>query len=246
MPGLSPSLERAYASLWSRHAMDPFAGKEAHGLLGGSLNRTRVLLSRLVAHGWAVRLGEGRYELLRALVPFSDTAEGWSRKVRARATLDVIRVALSQLDGALGDRLLAVALFGSHARGDARPQSDLDLLVVVGRPELASSERSELITGVGQACAPLLSEAWKRTGWHPVPQVVVFTWRELEAGSTFLLDLAQDAIPLYERNGALSRSLRDLRARAASLGVLRIDRPDGRWYWVVPKGRSLSALGGGA
>jgi len=31
----------------------------------------------------------------------------------------------------LGERLLAVALFGSVARGEATPDSDIDLLVVV-------------------------------------------------------------------------------------------------------------------
>ena len=31
----------------------------------------------------------------------------------------------------LGDRLVALKLFGSHARGDAGPDSDLDVLVLV-------------------------------------------------------------------------------------------------------------------
>lgn len=33
--------------------------------------------------------------------------------------------------GALGDELEAVVLYGSRARGDARPDSDIDVLVVV-------------------------------------------------------------------------------------------------------------------
>ncbi len=44
------------------------------------------------------------------------------------ALLQAVRRELAQ---ALGDRLDAIVLFGSHARGEARPDSDIDVLVVV-------------------------------------------------------------------------------------------------------------------
>ena len=36
------------------------------------------------------------------------------------------------LRAALGERLVSVVLFGSRARGDAKPESDWDLLVIAG------------------------------------------------------------------------------------------------------------------
>ena len=43
-----------------------------------------------------------------------------------------------RLDAALGERLREAFLFGSHARGDATPASDVDVLVVTrGRPDRA-------------------------------------------------------------------------------------------------------------
>ncbi len=39
-----------------------------------------------------------------------------------------------ELDVLYGDRLLRLVLFGSHARGDAVPGSDIDVLVVLRGP----------------------------------------------------------------------------------------------------------------
>lgn len=48
----------------------------------------------------------------------------------------IAREAADALRLALGDRLVAVVLFGSRARGDAKPESDWDLLVIAeGLPE---------------------------------------------------------------------------------------------------------------
>lgn len=42
---------------------------------------------------------------------------------------------ISVLSDTLGDNLLAIWLFGSKARGDDTPDSDVDLLIVVGHLE---------------------------------------------------------------------------------------------------------------
>jgi hypothetical protein len=46
---------------------------------------------------------------------------------------DVARDVASDLRGLYGDRLTSVLLYGSWARGDAHPESDIDLLVVLDR-----------------------------------------------------------------------------------------------------------------
>lgn len=43
--------------------------------------------------------------------------------------------------GAVGDRVCAITLFGSRARGDARPDSDFDILVVVDKDDFELSEQ---------------------------------------------------------------------------------------------------------
>jgi predicted nucleotidyltransferase len=79
---------------------------------------------------------------------------------------DVERRALdayvSLLVARLGDRLLAIRVFGSVARGESWPRgmpirSDLDLLVLVSRP-LSEQERDELV----DATMPLYLESGRQ------------------------------------------------------------------------------------
>jgi len=56
--------------------------------------------------------------------------------VIASRVLDELK---ERLSAAYGERLHAVVLFGSEARGDARPDSDIDVLVVLETLKPASA-----------------------------------------------------------------------------------------------------------
>ena len=56
---------------------------------------------------------------------------------------EALRAFRRALEGRCGPRLREVRLFGSHARGDAHQDSDVDLLVVVD--DLSETERRELL-----------------------------------------------------------------------------------------------------
>lgn len=56
-----------------------------------------------------------------------------------------------QLEALYGDRLTHVILFGSHARGDADPDSDIDVLVVLRgkvNPGEEIQRTGEIVTGL--------------------------------------------------------------------------------------------------
>ena len=129
---------------------------------------------------------------------------------------------------ALGDDLVAIALFGSVARSQARPDSDLDVYVVTRRPSLGD---------------PRLRAMWRRIeaspehqalvaeGYLPTPSPVPHTVDDLRRHPWILLDIAHHGIVLYDPESLLERELDAVRRRMAQLGSRRVELPDGSWYW---------------
>ena len=68
-----------------------------------------------------------------------------------------------RLSDLYGDRLIRAVLYGSQARGEARPDSDVDVLVVLRDPVADYAEIRRL--------APLALDLWERHGvdLHLVP-----------------------------------------------------------------------------
>lgn len=85
---------------------------------------------------------------------------------------------------------LRIVLFGSHARGDARPESDLDLLIVEERSDVPRHKRA---TPYRMAL----------TDVHPSKDIVVYTPEEIEAWSgaplAFPTAALREGKVLYER-----------------------------------------------
>jgi predicted nucleotidyltransferase len=128
-----------------------------------------------------------------------------------------------------GDRLVAVAVFGSVARRTARPDSDLDLYVVVEGLPRGHRARLETFDPVeGHLAADL--DALARQGISVELSAVLRTPEDLRTASPLMLDLTEDAVILVDHGGVLRAALDDLRARLQRLGSRRIWTGT-RWYW---------------
>lgn len=126
-------------------------------------------------------------------------------------------------------RLVALAVFGSVGRRTPRPDSDLDLLLVVdplpdGR--LARVAEFDVIEPGLAAALTAARDAGVRTRLSPVLR----TPDEIRAGSPLLLDMTDDARLLVDCDGFLAGVLERLRARLAAQGARRIWRGNA-WYW---------------
>lgn len=124
----------------------------------------------------------------------------------------------------LGDRLLALVLFGSRARGTARPDSDWDVLAVA----------SDLPDDPVQ-CARLLAEG-PRTGIGSVPVVLRSPAEFTDRLQSLYLDIALDGQVLYDPLGIAARRLEELRALIRSEGLCREETSAGDvWKWRQPR-----------
>jgi predicted nucleotidyltransferase len=129
------------------------------------------------------------------------------------------------------ERLVALALFGSVARGTMRPDSDIGLLEIV--EPLPAGRRARLLEfeQVERRVAPVLSEA-RRAQVHTVLSPVLKTPEELRAGSFLHLDLPEEERLLWDPAGTLRGYLDDLRARLEAMGARRVGSGSGA-YWIL-------------
>lgn len=128
-----------------------------------------------------------------------------------------------------GERLVSLAVFGSVGRGVARPDSDVDLLIIARDLPRGRVARAADFRAVEQAVAPRLA-ALRSEGIRPELSPVFKTPAELSQGSPLLLDMVQDARLLQDREDCLRNALAALQARLERLGARRVWRGSA-WYW---------------
>jgi hypothetical protein len=143
-----------------------------------------------------------------------------------RALVDRV---VGECRSALGNELVAAALFGSVARGEARPDSDLDLYVVTRtRISLLSDPRWDEVRRVRESTE---HRALVAAGYRAQLALLPHSVEELRAHPWILLDITDHGMILHDPEGILGRELDAVRRRLRELGSKRIKRPDGTWYW---------------
>ena len=130
-----------------------------------------------------------------------------------------------------GDRLISLAVFGSVARGTMRPDSDVDLLVVVNDLPRGRLARVRDFEAVETATVEVLSSA-AREGIQTTLSPVLKTPEEVQKGSLLFLDMVDQAVILYDRDHFLRRYLGELKKRLEVLGARRVYRRGG-YYWLL-------------
>ena len=117
-----------------------------------------------------------------------------------------------------GERLVSLAVFGSTGRGTARPDSDVDILLVIEGLSHWRMERVEEFKPIESALYGVLLSP------------VLKTPDEIRNGSPLLLDMVEDAVILYDQNDFLKNTLNHLQNNMKQLGAKRIWRGD-HWFW---------------
>ncbi len=132
-----------------------------------------------------------------------------------------------------GKNLLAFAVFGSTARGEAKfPESDIDLLIVVKEITGSLGKRIEILKDVEKELEKTEEyRIFKKRYWSPEFQVHLLSKEELKAHPPILLDMVEDALIIYD-TGILKEELDEIREKLRKLGAKRIKRGKDR-YWIL-------------
>lgn len=129
---------------------------------------------------------------------------------------------IARLKQRFGDDLVSAVLFGSHARAQARPESDIDVLLVIrGLPP----NRFERYTGFRDAARRVSEEFGDRVA------AIVVTPEEAVHVKPYYLGMLSGHVVLHDREDFFAGVLERLRRRLAELGSRRYVDEDGYEYW---------------
>jgi len=151
----------------------------------------------------------------------------WSTPLRYHAGMDsALEEGLERFQGALsahfGSDLITLAVFGSQVLGTARPESDLDLLLVVRGLPARRLDRQGVVLSIAHEVSDAFAE---RVSMIPL------TPEEAPAIRPFYLGLLEGHRIVVDRNGFLDKILDRLRRRLAELGARRLTDELGNPYW---------------
>lgn len=133
----------------------------------------------------------------------------------------------------LGDSLVSVVLFGSVARGEATPLSDIDLLVVAEGLPQGRFARRELLDPAYEAIRPRLDALRKGEIFTDI--LALFkTPAEASGFRPLYLDMTEDAVLLFDRDGFFASVLEGVRASLRRLGSRRLKRGQIRYWDLKP------------
>ena len=132
----------------------------------------------------------------------------------------------------MGERLLAVCLYGSLARGQTHRGSDVDLFIVV-QGEREEAEKMWAAARRALVVTPEYEALVQRGIWPDLsPFIVTQAFLAIET-PWLLLEVQDHGLILYDPQGVLAHKLEAVRQRMRELGTKKVMMPDGSWYWDI-------------
>ncbi|ABW01717.1 nucleotidyltransferase family protein [Caldivirga maquilingensis] len=134
--------------------------------------------------------------------------------------------ACRELDNELKDEFLGLMLFGSWARGEAKFNSDVDVMVL-----LNSVKGLEVRVKVYSILRKYISSDIT---------LVDVRRSELEGGLTALsINIAWDGVIICDKYGYLARFKNEVKRFIEEEGLIRYRTPDGKYGWTRADGKPL-------
>jgi len=128
-----------------------------------------------------------------------------------------------------GANLNSLVLFGSVARGTAREESDIDLLIILKNAPASYYKRLEPVVDIE---LKLRESALERAA-PPMFSCIILSREEAKENRNIFLDMIDDSIILYDKDNFFKNRLKELKKRLLQLGSKKVVLEDNTWYWEL-------------
>jgi uncharacterized protein len=145
-----------------------------------------------------------------------------SQRVLSEAMRRDLERYVAVLQERLGEGLVSVVVFGSRVRGEARAESDVDVLIVARGCPPSRFERYRGLRGL----AGEVSEGFAET-----VAPILLTPEEAERVKPYYLGMLSGHEIVHDAGGFFAGVMARLRRRLAELGARRYVDADGYEYW---------------
>jgi hypothetical protein len=207
--------------------------KDAANVLGVEEAKATLILSRLTQAGWINRIERGRYravdtsEVFKRIAIQREIERNLARIPQKEFVLPLKRL-MELIVKHYGGRLVSVALFGSLARGNATPSSDIDILLVVEGLQKRIGERQDEISQLKLQFYTMPEHWLLPASISPV----LYTPDEARDFHDIYLDMTRHVVILLDRSDLLTEKLAELSTRLHGLKSERHEL-DGKPIWVL-------------
>jgi HEPN domain-containing protein/predicted nucleotidyltransferase len=227
-------LGEVYSKLLLSFGSSRFTVEQAREI---GVRKPEVTLPRLAKSGWIVRISRGSYTLSPPVIPIiSSFQRDWREMVKQKEYIPLLEFLVARLLEGYGKKLKGLVLFGSVARGTARQESDVDVLVIAEDMPERYGDRVRKTLAILSSLETLKRELYANTKLRPNLDLILLDEEETQTPHPFLLDVVKEGIMLFDRNGFTQGALDRLKAEFQRMGAVRVERPEGRWHWVLPRG----------
>ena len=235
------TLRRTYSRLLLRFGINEFKITEASREL--NIKRPYLLMHRLCKAGYLVKVSRGVFRAIHPVILALEWAGyKWRNRIIQKEYLPFLENLVAKLVEGFWGKLVSLIIFGSLASGRAKAESDVDLLIVAeGLPE-RYSDRLRLWRKVVSGLEAERLRLWREKGIYPLIDPILLTPEEAERVQPFYLDLLDTSIIVYDKGGFMRGVLKRLRARLRELGSIKVELPDGAWYWIVKPDASVGEV----
>jgi len=132
----------------------------------------------------------------------------------------------------LGDSIVSLVLYGSVARGEARKESDVDLLIIQkDAPGVYYKRLKPFMEAEKELRKREVYKIVRKKGTMLYLSYVILSQKEAEKNLYLFLDMIEDSIIILDKDDFFKRRLEELRQRLNLLGSKKFFLEDGSWYW---------------